>query len=544
MESQSSPLRWRGTQRWHTDPDGIYRALVELEQPCFIVETPSGIGAVAGGVADTGAGSRVLAAVAPLPPQQLGSRAFQRAHGVRYVYMTGAMANGIASAQLVIALARKGYLSSFGASGLPPDEISAALDRFEAEIPGLPFAVNLIHTPSEERLERQAVDVLLSRRVRCVEASAYLKLTPHLVRYRVAGLRRNANGQVVADNRVIAKVSRTEIAESFMRPAPSALVESLVTQGLISEEQAVLARHVPVADDVTAEADSGGHTDRRPLTVLLPGIVRQRDAIQREYRYPTPVRIGAAGGLGTPEALAGALAMGAGYLVTGSVNQPCVESGTSQAVKMLLSDVSITDYQMAPSADMFELGVDVQVLRKGTLFPMRAKHLYELYQHYDSLDALPEPERVRLETQILRRPLSDVWTDCVAYFERRDPDQIARAAEHPKRRMALVFRWYLGMSSRWAEQGIPGREADYQVWAGPAVGSFNAWVSGTYLKAPENRRVADVAAHLMRGAAFCTRLNQLRAAGVQVPSASVEYRPAPLENDGDVLVLGGHDDCR
>ena len=50
-----------------------------------------------------------------------------------------------------------------------------------------------------------------------------------------------------------------------------------------------------------------------------------------------------------------------------------------------------------------------------------------------------------------------------------------------KHRMALVFRWYLGKSSRWAISGESARRADYQIWCGPAMGAFNAWVNITGL---------------------------------------------------------------
>ncbi|WP_405012843.1 PfaD family polyunsaturated fatty acid/polyketide biosynthesis protein [Kitasatospora sp. NBC_01539] len=534
MNHPQTPLLWQGEQYPSTDPAGIYQALADLERPCFVVRTPQGIGAAAGGRAVPSGGREqglpLLAAAAPLSPQRLGSAAFLAAHGVCQPYLAGAMAGGIASADMVIALAREGYLGSFGAAGLLPETIEKALARFAAEIPGRPFAVNLIHSPSEERLEREAVELFLRHGVRCVEASAFMALSPHIVRYRLAGLRQGPDGQAVAEHRVIAKISRTETAERFMRPAPAATVSALLEQGLITPLQADLAKYVPMADDITVEADSGGHTDRRPLPALLPSILRLRDTVQREHRYPVPIRVGAAGGLGTPLALAAAFAMGAAYVVTGSVNQSCVESGASRATKTLLAEAGIADCEMAPAADMFELGVELQVLKKGTLFPMRAKKLYELYQAYDGLESLPEGERARLEAQVFRRPLADVWDECVGYFERRDPAQLARAADNPKRRMALVFRWYLGMSSRWATVGDPDRTLDYQIWCGPAMGSFNDWVTASYLKAPGSRRVAEVAHHLMRGAAFHTRLAQLRTAGVHVPAAAADYRPVPLES--------------
>ena len=36
----------------------------------------------------------------------------------------------------------------------------------------------------------------------------------------------------------------------------------------------------------------------------------------------------------------------------------------------------------------------------------------------------------------------------------------ARAARDAKHRMALAFRWYLGLSSRWANAGEPSRRVD------------------------------------------------------------------------------------
>ncbi|MFC4030064.1 PfaD family polyunsaturated fatty acid/polyketide biosynthesis protein [Streptomyces polygonati] len=535
MNTATTPLQWRGEQYPEATAAGIYRSLADLDQPCFVVRTPEGIAAVSGGrVSVSGApaaapGLPLLAAVPALPPDRLGSPAFRAAHGVRYAYLAGAMAGGIASADLVIALARAGFLASYGAGGQLPESIEEALRRFAAEIPGLPYAVNLIHSPSEERLEHEAVNLFLRYGVACVEASAYMDLTPHVVRYRLSGLTRDAAGRPVAGHRVIAKVSRTETAERFMRPAPATLVSSLLDQGLITAEQADLAKYLPMADDITVEADSGGHTDRRPLPALLPTVLRLRDMVQNEHRYPGAVRVGAAGGLGTPLAVSAAFAMGAAYVVTGSVNQSCVESGTSKKAKAMLAEAGIADCEMAPAADMFEMGVELQVLKKGTLFPMRAKRLYELYRAYPGLDALPADEREQLETRIFRKPLAEVWQDCAAYFERRDPEQLVRAAENPKRQMALVFRSYLGLGSRWAVTGQTDRTGDYQIWCGPAMGSFNDWVTASYLKAPGNRRVADVAHHLMAGAAFHTRVAQLATAGVRIPAAAADYRPAPLE---------------
>ncbi|MBP2371836.1 PfaD family polyunsaturated fatty acid/polyketide biosynthesis protein [Pseudonocardia parietis] len=500
-------------------PDELYQVLADLDRPVFVVRDERGVAATNYPDGAHRPGVQVLAATGPLPPARLGAAAFHRTHGVRLAYHAGAMAHGIASAEMVTALARAGVLASFGAAGLVAEKVDAGLTAITRDAPGRPFACNLIHSPSELAMERSTVDLCLRHGVSTVEASAFLALTPEIVRYRALGLSRAADGSLRIGHHVIAKVSRTEIAELFLAPAPEPILRRLVEEGRITGEQAALAAAVPLADDITAEADSGGHTDRRPLPVLLGELLRLRD------RLDTRVRIGAAGGIGTPQAVAAAFAQGADYVVTGSVNQACVESGQSTAAKELLGQAEVTDCEMAPASDMFELGVDVQVLRRGTMFGSRARRLYDLYRRHDGLDDLPAEERESLERTVFRRPLEDVWAETVDYFTRRDPDQIARAAENPKRRMALVFRWYLGLSSNWAAGGVEDRKADYQIWCGAAMGAANSWLAGTPLEPVGARTVAGIAENLMRGAAFHSRVTTLRQAGVSLPARCAAHRP-------------------
>jgi PfaD family protein len=288
-----------------------------------------------------------------------------------------------------------------------------------------------------------------------------------------------------------------------------------------------MAEALPMADDVTAEADSGGHTDNRPAITLLPTLIALRDRLQEKHRFARPVRVGAAGGISTPAAAAAAFAMGAAYVMTGSVNQACVESGTSDAVRAMLAAAGQADVAMAPAADMFEMGVKVQVLKRGTLFAMRAGRLYELYRAHESLEAIPAPQRAVLERDYFRAPCEDIWRRTREYFLRRDPAQAERGEREPKHRMALVFRWYLGQASRWANAGEPTRQADYQVWCGPAMGAFNEWAAGSFLAAPEQRRVATVARNLLFGAALLTRANILRYQDIKLP---VDFCIEPLED--------------
>ena len=434
-------------------------------------------------------------------PAHLGDAGFCRDHGLRYAYVAGAMANGIASVPLVEAMGRAGMLGFFGAAGLSLERVEAALDQLHASIGGAPYGFNLIHSPNEAALEAAVASLYLRRGIRLVEASAYLGLTLPLVRYRVSGIARDAEGRVVTPNRVIAKVSRVEVATQFFSPPPADMLAELVRLGEITVEQAHWAATIPVAQDLTAEADSGGHTDNRPLVTLLPSMLALRDRLQARYGYAQALRVGAAGGLSTPAALAGAFAMGAAYVLTGSVNQACVESGSSDAVRAMLAQAGQADVAMAPAADMFEMGVKVQVLKRGTMFPMRAAKLYELYRAHAGLEQLPPADRAVVEKQLLRATLEDAWASTRAFFMQRDPAQVERAERDPKHKMALVFRSYLGLSSRWANAGEATRAMDYQVWCGPAMGAFNEWTRGSYLEAPQQRTVVVVAQNLLVGAA-------------------------------------------
>jgi PfaD family protein len=502
-------------------PAGILAAVREPRRPLYVV------GGAAGhepGVSVRPDGHDVLGLLPPLYPEWLGDRSFTRKHGVRFPYVAGEMANGIATAKLVVAMGRAEMLGFFGAAGLALPVIEQAVHELAGS--GLRnWGVNLIHTPAEVGHEDRLVDLLVRADVPSVSASAFMELTPAVVRCAVAGLRADRQGEPVRARHLFAKVSRPEVAERFLSPPPADLLRTLLDRGQVTEHEAALARHLPVAEDVTVEADSGGHTDNRPLGVILPAIRALRDRLAQQHGYRRPVRIGAAGGLGEPAAVAAAFAAGAAYVVTGTVNQLSVEAGLSDAAKEMLAAADLSDVVMAPAADMFEYGVRVQVLRRGTLFAARATQLYDAYQAHPSLEDVPAAVRDRIEKDVLRDTFADAWAQTREFWLRRDPREVDRALAEPRHRMALVFRSYLGLSSRWAIDGDPTRQADYQIWCGPAVGAFNRWVAGSPLAVPAHRTVTQIALNLLEGAATITRAHQLRTYGVPVPDEAFRHHP-------------------
>ncbi len=463
----------------------------------------------------------------PVYPEWLGDRAFAATHGARFNYVVGEMARGIATPLMVVEAVRAGCLGFYGSAGLPVDEIKRGIRQIKADLARdqIAWGANLIHTPQQPGYEADVVDLFLHESVRRVSASAYMRLSPEIVRYTALGLERSHDGRITRANHVFAKVSRAEVAEQFMSPAPEDILTDLVASGAITRAQAELAALVPVAAEITAEADSGGHTDRRAAAPLFASICAARDRVARRTGINSDmIRIGLAGGIATPHAVAAAFSMGAAYVLTGSINQAAVESGLSLPGRKLLAKAGPADVAMAPAADMFEQGVEVQVLKRGTLFAMRGKKLFQLYRSGATFDTLPAKEQQWVE-DVLGEPFDTAWRATRDYIHRINPKEAERADKDGNKRFALVARRYLFSGAQLAREGNPDRLADYQIWCGPAQGAFNEWVAGSFLEDLSNRTVRQIAWNLMEGAARITRAAQLRAVGVAVPPTAFNVTP-------------------
>ncbi len=433
-----------------------------------------------------------------ITPESLGSEAFKHDYGIRYAYVTGAMVKGIASTELVIRMANAGYLAFFGTGGLKLSEIEQAIQTIQAAVPsGCGYGMNLLANLAKPELELAVVDLLLRYGVKQVEASAFMQITPALVKYRLTGLTSDAQGRPVANNKLMAKISRPEVAEQFLQPAPEVIVKRLVEQAQLTEQEAELAKQLPLASDLCVEADSGGHTDMGNAAVLLPAMLRLRDIYQQRYQYAQPVRVGLGGGIGTPESAASAFVLGADFILTGSINQCSVEAGTSAVVKDMLQAINVQDTDYAPAGDMFELGAKIQVLKKSVFFPARANKLYDLWRHYPSIDAIDKVTQQQIQDKFLGRSFAEVYDETKAYYLKEWPQEIERAEQQPKAKMALIFRWYFVHSMRLAAAGDVSQRVNFQVHCGPALGAFNQWVKNTPLADWRARHVEHIADRLM-----------------------------------------------
>ncbi|MBO0856871.1 MAG: ACP S-malonyltransferase [Chloracidobacterium sp.] len=434
-------------------------------------------------------------------PESLGDDDFKRDYNLKYAYVAGGANIGAPALEIVLRMARAGLIGYFGTGGLRLQQIYEGIRRLAGELnDGASYGVSLVFNPGALHIEDSIVDLLLEQAVRNVEASAYIQITPALVRYRLQGLTAGPTGLVIAQNRILARVSRLELAEAFLSPAPERIVRKLLSENKVTQKQADLAGRVPMADDLCVGSDSVTFAHHTTTHALMPVIQRLRDEAMKQHGYGKRIRIGKAGGVGTPAAAAAAFIEGADFILADSINQCSVEGELSEVAKDLLERMSVQDAEQVPSADLFELGGKTDVLKRGVLFPARANKLYDIYRRYNSLDEIDERTRTQLQEQYFKSSFDDVYREVRRGLADDSPDEIEKAENNPKHKMALIFKWYLKSAQLLALNGADSR-VDYQIPCSPALGAFNQSVKGTPLEKWRNRRVDDIAEWLMEGAA-------------------------------------------
>lgn len=425
---------------------------------------------------------------------RLGNQSFKEDYGLKYAYLAGAMHRGISSAEMLIRLGKKGMLGFFGTFGLSIRDIEQAIISIKKELKnGQPYGMNLRSEPDHQDREKELIDLYIKHDVRVIEASSYLSVSAPLIYYKAHQLKAEKGGRVIPHNKIIAKVSRPEVAAAFLSPPPQSIVKRMCQHGLLTEEQGKWLSRVPVADDIIVEADCGSYTDQGSLPVMLPFFVNLRDEMMETYKYGKKIRVGAAGGIGTPESAASAFLMGADFIMTGSINQCTVEAETSDFVKEMLSETGICDTAYAPSDTLFEFGTKVQVLKKGTLFPVRANKLFQIYQQYESLSEIDEKTKIQLENYYFNKSFHEIYENIID----KQPNLAKKAEHNQKYKMLLIFKWYLQNGCLLALEGQEKQKVNFQVHCGPSLGAFNHWVKGTDLESWRNRHVDDIGEKMM-----------------------------------------------
>lgn len=506
VEQMAKPVRWTESMRYllgkgvldyrEIGPGQVLTRLVQqirdaTSQPFPDLDAP----------ADPPASATIAPRSSPGTPRHLvraetlGAQSFRDLYGTRYAYIGGSIMHGVASAEMVIALARGGFLGIYGAEGLPSETVLADLRRIRAALGDRIFGASLMADWSQPERDMARVAQYLAAELPVLEVSGFLSASPALVRYRLNGARIDAQGRGIARHRIIARVTRPATALVFLRPAPEAIVTTLRAEGLITAEEAAAAPFLPMADDICAQADGGGPSDGGNLLSLLPALCDLRDRQEETQPSLARVRIGAAGTLGTPQSMSAAFLLGAEFVLAASIHHCTVEAGTSVLVKEMLQGIEVGDTDHAPSGHLFEQGGLVQLLRKGVFFPARARKLHSLWQHHPSLESIDSATRRQIEEKFLGSSFEEIWNLLMRQAgEAGHGAEIARAQQEPKAKMALVFRQYFDRGMGYALTGEAGQRVNFQVHCGAGLGAMNQWMGDWPW---QNRHVALIAQHMM-----------------------------------------------
>lgn len=430
-----------------------------------------------------------------ITPESLGCKYFKNKHSVKYAYLTGGMYGGVSSKELVCKMANSGFLSFLGAGGLKLEEIEDNIKYIKEHALGKPFGINFLHNHIVSAKDESIINLLLKYDVNMIEAGAFPKATSSLVRYRLKGISINNSGKLVMKNKIFLKTSRLSVIDEFLSPISEMTIEALLANKQITLEEASYADRINLVDDIIIEADSAGHTDNRSGLAMFPTMVNKIRKFNKSNPNKEKISIGLSGGIGTPEAIAAAFAMGADFVSTGSINQCTVEAGTSELVKKILSEMNVEDTDVCPTGDMLESGAKIQVLKKGTLFSVRSKKIYGYYMKYDSFDDMDDELIKDIEKELFNNDsLDKVFNDAKTYFS---PLIWEEACTNSRKKMALILKMYYYKSIIYARQGDKKHKINFQVHVGPALGAFNNYVSGSSLEDYKNRHVDQIALKLL-----------------------------------------------
>lgn len=425
----------------------------------------------------------------------LGSESFLKDYNVRYPCAIGGMYKAISGVDMIVKCANSGILAFYGTGGIPFEKIRTDLQNIKYQLGcNKPFGVNITANPKKLNSEIDIIRLLINENINIIEASGFLNISKALVLYRLKGLHKDTRGNLICSNKIMAKTSLPDSLEKFMSHPPEKLVKELLAEGMISSDEAALSEYIPMADDITIEADSGGHTDCGSFNTLIPSMIIRRNKFAEKNHYAKNVRIGAAGGIGTPAAAAAAFIMGADYIMTGSINQCTVEADTSDIAKSMLNDMNEKDTEYAPAGDSFEAGsAKLQVLKKGTLFSRRSRKLVDLYLCHDSLNEIDPKIISKLERDIFRKSINEIYEDVKAHYNH---DVISRMESDEKFKMACIFRWYFARSTEYALKGIETEKSNYQIQCGQSMGAFNEFLKDTPLYNWKNRNIDKITEYL------------------------------------------------
>jgi len=296
--------------------------------------------------------------------------AFTRLFERRYPIVQGPFGGGLSSARLTATVSDAGGLGSFGAQGLTPDRIRAAVAEIRA-LTGEPFAVNLWVSTADARAEdvsRADYDAALT-----VLAPWFRELGIEPPPFALAA-------DPAFDDQVDALLDARPPIVSFIFgvPPPAILdrcrtlgIRTIATATTVAEARALDAAGVDAI--VATGAEAGGH---RP-SFLAPAELSLTSTFALVPQVADAVRapILAAGGIADGRGIAAALTLGADAVQIGSAFLACDESNAPPAHRAALRDAAQGPPTVLTRGFSGRLGRGIRNVLTEAFEPPTAAHL-------------------------------------------------------------------------------------------------------------------------------------------------------------------------
>ena len=427
----------------------------------------------------------------------LGSNLFRQNYQAKYAYMVAGLQGGAMSYEMLKTLRINNILGFLGTSIVPLADTLRIVEAAKQDHLPMPYGLTVMYDQLVAIREEQVLALAAKNDIPYIEAVGYLQPSTALVRYKFSQVAQSATGKAYSPRKIFARASRPEIAQMFLSPPSAKVLAQLTAEGVLTPQQAEMAKQLPIADELIIEGNSGWNYLEYTPEVLLPLIENLRDQLLEEHQLNHRAGLGVAGDIGSPHSAVTAFMLGADFVVTESVNCCTQQAALSAEAKDMLQAASVQDIEYAPSLHQFELGGKEKVLRKGVFFPARAGKLYELYQSHASIDEIGAKDKEKLAERYFKLPLAQVWEEAKTQICLQDQALIQKAEANPKYKMALMFRWYLWRGWQAALSGEPDNKVNYHISCSPALGACNHWLKGTGMENWQNRDVVALADKIM-----------------------------------------------
>lgn len=424
---------------------------------------------------------------------KLGNIHFMERYKTKYPYVAGPMHKGISGYDFIKRLADRDIIGFVGTGGLALHEVEALVVQLQKDsIRNYGVSVNF--DLADPNYEKELIELLIRENINLLHVSGYFNVTESLVLYKLKGIKKLDNGRIICPNRILLKTSRPEIAQAFMEPASDDMLKKLKEEGKITEEQALLAKKIPVADDVCVMSAAAHKTGMIPLKSLLPQIIHQRNAAYQKYGYEEEIFVGAAGAIGDSASALDAFLLGADFIMTGSINVCTAEAHVSKWVKEKLQKVEIQDTEIIPCSNVYEIGIKMQVLKKGMFFASRALKLYEIYNRITKIEDIESNLLVQIQEKYLGKALEEIYNqmkDNLSSMQRR------RAESDSKYKFGLIIQWYYDLSAECAIQCEDGNNMNCMIPLSSAMGRLNEELKNTVREKWEDRHPDELCKMIM-----------------------------------------------